>query len=57
MDEIPGAYKDIDVVMAQQQDLVEVVATLRQVMCVKGRCRATRTACIWRCRCWACPTS
>jgi len=36
LDEIPGAYKDIDVVMAQQADLVEVVATLRQVMCVKG---------------------
>ena len=36
LDEIPGAYKDIDVVMANQQDLVEVVHTLKQVVCVKG---------------------
>ncbi len=36
LDEIPGAYKDIDQVMAAQADLVEVVARLRQVMCVKG---------------------
>ncbi len=36
LDEIPGAYKDIDRVMEQQRDLVEVVATLKQVMCVKG---------------------
>ncbi len=36
IDEIPGAYKDIDQVMAYQQDLVEVVAELKQVMCVKG---------------------
>jgi len=36
LDEIPGAYKDIDEVMAHQRDLVEVVATLKQVMCVKG---------------------
>ncbi len=36
LDEIPGAYKDIDQVMAQQTDLVEVVHTLRQVLCVKG---------------------
>lgn len=36
IDEIPGAYKDIDVVMENQQDLVEVVHTLRQVLCVKG---------------------
>lgn len=36
IDEIPAAYKDIDVVMANQQDLVEVVHTLRQVMCIKG---------------------
>ena len=36
LDEIPGAYKDIDVVMANQSDLVEVVHTLRQVICVKG---------------------
>jgi tRNA-splicing ligase RtcB (3'-phosphate/5'-hydroxy nucleic acid ligase) len=36
IDEIPGAYKDIDVVMANQSDLVEVVAELKQVLCVKG---------------------
>jgi tRNA-splicing ligase RtcB len=36
VDEIPGAYKDIDVVMANQSDLVEIVATLKQVLCVKG---------------------
>jgi len=36
VDEIPGAYKDLDDVMAQQTDLVEVVAHLRQVVCVKG---------------------
>jgi len=36
LDEIPGAYKPIDEVMKQQQDLVEVVATLKQVMCIKG---------------------
>jgi tRNA-splicing ligase RtcB len=36
LDEIPGAYKDIDQVMAQQTDLVEVVHTLKQVLCVKG---------------------
>lgn len=36
LDEIPGAYKDIDKVMAQQADLVEVVAELKQVLCVKG---------------------
>lgn len=36
LDEIPGAYKDIDQVMASQTDLVEVVHTLKQVMCVKG---------------------
>jgi tRNA-splicing ligase RtcB (3'-phosphate/5'-hydroxy nucleic acid ligase) len=36
IDEIPGAYKDIDQVMANQADLVEVVATLKQVLCVKG---------------------
>lgn len=36
LDEIPGAYKDIDQVMADQRDLVEVVATLKQVLCVKG---------------------
>lgn len=36
IDELPGAYKDIDMVMAQQDDLVEVMHTLIQVMCVKG---------------------
>ncbi|MBL8663575.1 MAG: RtcB family protein [Candidatus Odyssella sp.] len=36
LDETPGAYKDIDAVMAAQSDLVEVVHTLRQVVCVKG---------------------
>lgn len=36
LDEIPGAYKSIDEVMQNQQDLVEVVATLKQVLCVKG---------------------
>ena len=36
LDEIPGAYKDIDEVMANQSDLVEVVHTLKQVLCVEG---------------------
>jgi tRNA-splicing ligase RtcB len=36
IDEIPSAYKDIDAVMAAQSDLVEVVATLKQILCVKG---------------------
>ena len=36
VDEIPGAYKDIFSVMENQSDLVEVVHTLRQVVCVKG---------------------
>ena len=36
LDEIPGAYKDIDAVMANQSDLVDVVHTLKQVLCVKG---------------------
>ena len=36
IDEIPGAYKDIEEVMANQSDLVDVVHTLRQVVCVKG---------------------
>jgi tRNA-splicing ligase RtcB (3'-phosphate/5'-hydroxy nucleic acid ligase) len=36
IDEIPMAYKDIDAVMAAQRDLVEVVHTLKQVVCVKG---------------------
>ena len=36
LDETPGAYKDIDAVMAAQADLVEIVHTLKQVLCVKG---------------------
>jgi tRNA-splicing ligase RtcB len=36
LDEIPGAYKDIDQVMENQKDLVEVIAVLKQVLCVKG---------------------
>ncbi|MEM7517916.1 MAG: RtcB family protein, partial [Planctomycetota bacterium] len=36
IDETPMAYKDIDAVMAAQADLVDVVHTLRQVVCVKG---------------------
>ena len=36
IDEIPAAYKPIEQVMANQSDLVEIVATLRQVLCVKG---------------------
>lgn len=36
IDETPGAYKSIDDVMRAQEDLVEIVATLKQVLCVKG---------------------
>jgi tRNA-splicing ligase RtcB len=36
LDETPAAYKDIDAVMAAQADLVDVVHTLKQVVCVKG---------------------
>ena len=36
IDEIPGANKDIDEVMAAQADLVDVVTTLKQILCVKG---------------------
>jgi tRNA-splicing ligase RtcB len=36
IDETPAAYKSIDAVMAAQADLVEIVCTLRQVVCVKG---------------------
>ncbi len=36
IDETPAAYKSIDQVMAAQKDLVEVVYTLKQVLCVKG---------------------
>ena len=36
IDETPMAYKDIDAVMAAQEELVEIVHTLKQVVCVKG---------------------
>jgi tRNA-splicing ligase RtcB len=36
IDETPMAYKPIDDVMHAQRDLVEIVHTLRQVVCVKG---------------------
>jgi tRNA-splicing ligase RtcB len=36
IDETPAAYKSIDAVMEAQTDLVEIVHTLRQVVCVKG---------------------
>ena len=36
LDESPAAYKDIDSVMAAQSDLIEIVATLKQILCVKG---------------------
>jgi tRNA-splicing ligase RtcB len=36
IDEIPAAYKDIDSVMENQKDLVEIVHTLKQVVCIKG---------------------
>ncbi|XBH21121.1 RtcB family protein [Jonesiaceae bacterium BS-20] len=36
LDEIPGAYKDLESVIAAQSDLVEVVARLRTILCVKG---------------------
>ncbi len=36
IDETPMAYKDIDAVMAAQSDLVDIVHTLKQVVCVKG---------------------
>jgi tRNA-splicing ligase RtcB len=36
IDETPAAYKDIDAVMHAQRDLVEVVHTLKQIVCVKG---------------------
>ncbi len=36
LDEIPGAYKDLDSVIAAQSDLVEVVAKLETLLCVKG---------------------
>ncbi len=36
LDEIPAAYKDIDQVMANQNDLTEILHTLKQLVCVKG---------------------
>ena len=36
VDEIPGAYKDLDSVIAAQSDLVEVVTRLTTLLCVKG---------------------
>jgi tRNA-splicing ligase RtcB (3'-phosphate/5'-hydroxy nucleic acid ligase) len=36
IDENPSAYKDIDAVMQAQRDLVDVVHTLKQVVCMKG---------------------
>ena len=36
IDEIPSAYKDIEKVMRNQSDLVEIVAEIKQVICVKG---------------------
>ena len=36
VDEIPGAYKDIETVMANSSDLVDIVHALKQVVCVKG---------------------
>lgn len=36
IDEIPGAYKSIQEVMDNQSDLVEIVAELKQIVCVKG---------------------
>ena len=36
LDEAPAAYKDVDAVMAAQHDLVRIVHTLRQVVCIKG---------------------
>lgn len=36
LDETPRAYKDIDAVMAAQSDLVEIVHTLKQILCIKG---------------------
>ena len=36
LDEIPEAYKNIHEVMHQQKDLVEIIYTLKQVLCIKG---------------------
>src|SRR5271169_4718305 len=36
LDEPPGAYKDVEAVMRAQSDLVDIIHTLKQVVCVKG---------------------
>lgn len=36
VDEIPGAYKDIDTVMEHQRDLTKTLHTLKQILCIKG---------------------
>ena len=36
LDELPGAYKDIDLVMEQSKELVDIVHTFRQIVNVKG---------------------
>jgi tRNA-splicing ligase RtcB len=36
LDDAPSAYKKIEAVMAQQEDLVEIVSESKQVLCVKG---------------------
>ncbi len=36
IDEVPSAYKDVDAVISAQRDLVDVVHTMKQVLCVKG---------------------
>jgi tRNA-splicing ligase RtcB len=36
LDEAPSAYKNVDAVMRAQHDLVRIVHTLRQVVCIKG---------------------
>lgn len=42
IDEAPECYKDIDAVMAAQTDMVEVVHTLKQIVCVKGKEQSKR---------------
>jgi len=36
VDEIPSAYKDIDEVMRNQEDLVEITSVIKQILCIKG---------------------
>lgn len=36
IDETPGAYKEIQAVMLAQSDLVEIITTLKQIVCIKG---------------------